>query len=168
QKRDLTVPAAGAGPAGDAVVTRRADLTAAPQSRGNAADTFFVATADDDGNADASHRGGNPGFLKVLSPTRLRWPDYVGNAMFLTLGNLTVNPRAGLLIPDWESGSFLHLTGTAWIDWDPQHAAQVPGAQRLVEFDITEVVEVAAASPLRWGPPAYSRFNPAVQGVPAS
>ncbi|MGW3497930.1 pyridoxamine 5'-phosphate oxidase family protein [Streptomyces sp. NPDC001020] len=168
QKRALTVPAAGAGPAGKTIVNRRAYLTAAQQSQVEAADTFFVATADDDGNADSSHRGGNPGFLKVLSPTRLCWPDYVGNAMFLTLGNLTVNPRAGLLIPDWESGSFLHLTGTAWIDWDPQHAARIPGAQRLVEFDIAEVVEVTAASPLRWGPPAYSRFNPAVQSAQAS
>ncbi|MER8012205.1 pyridoxamine 5'-phosphate oxidase family protein [Streptomyces sp. NPDC094149] len=162
QKRKLTVPATGAGPTGETSASRQPALTAAQQLRITTADTFFVATADERGNADASHRGGNPGFVEVLSPTKLRWPEYAGNAMFMTLGNLLVNPKAGLLIPDWDSGSFLHLTGTASTDWNPEHAAQVPGAQRLVEFDITEVVEVSGASPLRWSAPEYSRFNPAL------
>ncbi|MGP3927205.1 pyridoxamine 5'-phosphate oxidase family protein [Streptomyces sp. 8N616] len=123
-------------------------------------DTFFIATADRNGNADASHRGGNPGFVEVLSSTRLRWPDYVGNAMFGTLGNIECNPAAGLLFPDWETGSTLQLTGTARVDWDPERAAAVPGAQRLVEFAITGVVEIPGSSPLRWSAPVYSRFNP--------
>jgi predicted pyridoxine 5'-phosphate oxidase superfamily flavin-nucleotide-binding protein len=124
------------------------------------ADTFFIATADGAGNADASHRGGDPGFLRPLSATRLRWPDYVGNAMFNTLGNMEVNPRAGLLLPDWNSGTTLQLSGTAHVDWDPERAAAIPGAQRIVEFDIEHVVEIAGASPLRWTAPTYSRFNP--------
>ncbi|MFF7181281.1 pyridoxamine 5'-phosphate oxidase family protein [Streptomyces sp. NPDC008121] len=123
-------------------------------------DTFFIATADRDGNADASHRGGHPGFLQALSPTRLRWPDYVGNAMFGTLGNLEVNPRAGLLLPDWSTGTLLQLTGTATVDWDPGHAAAVPGAQRIVEFTVEHAVQSDHASPLRWTAPQYSRFNP--------
>ncbi|NKZ03126.1 pyridoxamine 5'-phosphate oxidase family protein [Actinomadura latina] len=123
-------------------------------------DTFFIATSDREGNADSSHRGGNPGFMEVVSPTALRWPDYIGNAMFNTLGNLEVQPRAGLLLPDWQTGALLHLTGTARTDWTPAHAAEVPGAQRLVEFTITDVIEVPAAVPLRWTTPAYSRFNP--------
>ncbi|EHR52655.1 pyridoxamine 5'-phosphate oxidase-related, FMN binding protein [Saccharomonospora marina XMU15] len=124
------------------------------------ADTFFIATADRNGNADASHRGGSPSFVEVISSTRLRWPDYVGNAMFATLGNIEVNPAAGLLFPDWETGNTLQLTGTARVDWDPDQAAAFPGAQRLVEFTITEVVEIPGASPLRWSAPVYSRFNP--------
>ncbi|OLF19299.1 pyridoxamine 5'-phosphate oxidase family protein [Actinophytocola xanthii] len=124
------------------------------------ADTFFVATADREGNADASHRGGNPGFVEVLSPTRLRWPDYVGNSMFGTLGNLEVNPAAGLLFPDWETGDTLQLTGTARVDWDARRAAAVPGAQRLVEFTVDEVVQLRGSSPLRWSAPVRSRFNP--------
>ncbi|TQS43689.1 pyridoxamine 5'-phosphate oxidase family protein [Cryptosporangium phraense] len=123
-------------------------------------DTFFVATTDLDGNADASHRGGNPGFLRAVSPRRLRWPDYVGNSMFNTLGNLEVNPRAGLLLPDWTTGTLIHLTGTAVVDWDPGHAAAVPGAQRLVEFTVERVVRVEGGSPLRWSGPEFSRFNP--------
>ncbi|GIF45152.1 pyridoxamine 5'-phosphate oxidase family protein [Actinoplanes xinjiangensis] len=123
-------------------------------------DTFFVATADADGNTDASHRGGNPGFLRALSPTRLRWPDYQGNAMFNTFGNLEVNPRAGLLLPDWATGGLLHLTGSAVVDWDPDHAAAVPGAQRLVDFTVERTVRISGASSLRWSGTEFSRFNP--------
>jgi predicted pyridoxine 5'-phosphate oxidase superfamily flavin-nucleotide-binding protein len=124
------------------------------------ADTFFIATADREGNADASHRGGSPGFLQALTPTRLRWPDYVGNAMFTTLGNLEADPRAGLLLPDWDTGAVLQLTGSATVDWNPGRAAAVPGAQRIVEFTIDHIVHIDRASPLRWTAPAYSRFNP--------
>ena len=123
-------------------------------------DTFFVATTDGEGNADASHRGGNPGFVQVVGPTHLRWPDYPGNSMFNTAGNLEVNPRAGLLLPDWHTGAMLHLTGTAAVDWDPEHAAAVPGAQRLVDFRIEQVVHIGSVSPLRWSEPEPSRFNP--------
>lgn len=134
-------------------------------------DTFFIATADPHGNADASHRGGNPGFLQALGPHRLRWPDYVGNAMFGTLGNIELQPRAGLLLPDWTTGTLLQLTGTATVDWDPDHAADLPGAQRVVEFTIDHVVQTEHASPLRWTAPQYSRFNPPapqpVQGAAA-
>ncbi|WP_151771172.1 pyridoxamine 5'-phosphate oxidase family protein [Streptomyces abyssomicinicus] len=137
-----------------------AALGAAQQAAIVAADTFFVATASVRGDADASHRGGNPGFVQVLSPTLLRWPDYVGNAMFLTLGNLHLRPEAGLLFPDWETGSLLHLTGAARTVWDETETVRHPGAQRLVEFSVAEVREVADGSPLRWSKPQYSRFNP--------
>ncbi|MHA7664494.1 pyridoxamine 5'-phosphate oxidase family protein [Mycolicibacterium sp. HS_4_1] len=118
------------------------------------ANTFFIGSADPDGNADASHRGGNPGFLQVLSPNRLRWPDYRGNSMFMTLGNISANPHCGLLIPDWETGTTLQLTGTAAIIWDE-------GPQCSVEFTVEEVVELTGVSPLRWGPAELSPANPA-------
>ncbi|MFI8194310.1 pyridoxamine 5'-phosphate oxidase family protein [Streptomyces sp. NPDC085946] len=141
-------------------VTDATALDPAQQQAVRAADTFFVATASDRGDADASHRGGNPGFVQVLSPTLLRWPDYVGNAMFLTLGNLLLNASAGLLVPDWQTGTTLHLSGTARTVWDAEEIAKVPGAQRLVEFSVEAVREITAASPLRWTSPGYSRFNP--------
>ncbi|MGA5582902.1 pyridoxamine 5'-phosphate oxidase family protein [Streptomyces thermodiastaticus] len=139
-----------------------AQLPAHLQSLVAGADTFFIATTDRDGHADASHRGGNPGFVQVLSPTRLRWPDYTGNAMFNTLGNLEVDARAGLLFLDWDTGTTVQLTGTARTDWDPAAAAILPGAQRVVEFTVTSVVEIAHASPLRWSAPQLSRSNPPV------
>ncbi|MFF0445309.1 pyridoxamine 5'-phosphate oxidase family protein [Streptomyces sp. NPDC004609] len=150
------------GPGGPAVTDGTA-LDEAQQRAVRAADTFFIATASDRGDTDASHRGGNPGFVEVLSPTLLRWPDYTGNAMFLTLGNLALNPAAGIVLPLWRSGSSLHLSGTARTLWDPEETARVPGAQRLVEFSVEAVREVTAASPLRWSAPAYSRFNPPVR-----
>jgi predicted pyridoxine 5'-phosphate oxidase superfamily flavin-nucleotide-binding protein len=156
QKREPSVRPEG----GAAHVRQSTELTAAQRERIERADTFFIATADDQGNADASHRGGNPGFVRVLSHTRLCWPDYRGNSMFMTLGNLQVDPHAGLLFPDWRTGDLLYLSGTAEVDWAPH--PDVPGAQSLVNLTITDVVAVTGASPLRWTPPDYSRFNPPV------
>lgn len=121
-----------------------------------AADTFFIGSADTEGNTDASHRGGNPSFLQVLSPTRLRWPDYRGNSMFMTLGNISANPRAGLLIPDWDTGTTLQLTGTAEIIWQSE-----PDAQCSIEFTVDEVLELTGVSPLRWSSAELSPANPA-------
>ncbi|MFJ5737162.1 pyridoxamine 5'-phosphate oxidase family protein [Streptomyces microflavus] len=145
-----------------AAVRRGAELTTVQQLTLATSDSFFIATASPDGDADASHRGGNPGFLQVLSPTRLRWPDYAGNAMFLTLGNLELHPQAGLLVPDWETGDLLQLSGTAHTVWDGAEAAAVPGAQRIVEFRIEAVQETRDAVRLRWSDPDFSRFNPPV------
>ncbi|PRH80750.1 pyridoxamine 5-phosphate oxidase [Streptomyces solincola] len=162
QKRNHSRIGPGEGEAAAPVVTNGTALSRAQRQAVRAADTFFVATASDRGDADASHRGGNPGFVQVLSPTLLRWPDYVGNAMFLTLGNLQLNASAGILLPDWETGATLHLSGTARTVWDAEEIAKVAGAQRLVEFSVEAVREITAASPLRWSSPDYSRFNPAV------
>ena len=138
-------------------VVRRADVLDERLQRIVArADTFFIGSADPEGNADASHRGGNPGFLQVLSPNRLRWPDYRGNSMFMTLGNISANPRCGLLIPDWETGTTLQLTGTAEIVWD----GGVAGSQCSVEFTVDEVIELTDVSPLRWGQAELSPANP--------
>ncbi|MDH6127608.1 pyridoxamine 5'-phosphate oxidase family protein [Kitasatospora sp. GP82] len=136
------------------VTSRGTRLTTVQQLTIATADTFFVATASPDGKVDASHRGGNPGFLGVLAPDRLRWPDYPGNNMFMTLGNLELNPSAGLLLPDWETGGALLLTGEARIDWT--------GPARTVDFTVTQVVELAHATPLTWTPPEFSPANPAV------
>ncbi|GAB0108248.1 pyridoxamine 5'-phosphate oxidase family protein [Nocardia sp. JMUB6875] len=134
------------------------ELNTAQQQLVSRADAFFVASADPDGNADASHRGGNPGFLQVLSPTRLRWPDYRGNSMFMTLGNIAADPRCGLLVLDWRTGVTLQLTGTAEITWE--EAVFTPGAQCAIDFTLTEVVEISGATPLRWGEPELSPVNP--------
>lgn len=126
-----------------------------------AADTFFIATQVSGLGTDTSHRGGNPGFVGVAGSRRLTWPDYVGNSMYMTLGNLELDPRCGLLFLDWERGHSLQLTGRARVDWNPDRAAAVPGAQRLVDFDVERVVQIAGGSPLRWSFGKYSRFNPA-------
>lgn len=126
------------------------------------ADTFFIATTAPGAGADASHRGGNPGFVRVR-PGELVWPDYVGNSMFNTLGNIEAYPRAGLTFLEFESGSSLQITGAASIDWDRRRAAEFPGAQRLVRLKVERVV----ASVPRFLPLLelvdYSPFNPPAQ-----
>ncbi|WP_326635752.1 pyridoxamine 5'-phosphate oxidase family protein [Streptosporangium sp. NBC_01755] len=121
------------------------------------ADTFFIATSAPGLGADLSHRGGNPGFVRVMGDRRLVWPDYVGNSMYMTLGNLELDERCGLLFLDWENGDALHLTGRARVDWDP---GGVPGAQRLVGFELDRIIRVQGAGPLRWRLGEYSRHNP--------
>jgi predicted pyridoxine 5'-phosphate oxidase superfamily flavin-nucleotide-binding protein len=125
-------------------------------------DTFFVATRSAEGDSDASHRGGNPGFIEVLGPTSLRWPDYFGNSMMMTLGNLQQDPAAGLLIVDWTTGTTLQLAGSARVDWDPASAARMPGAERVVEFEVSDVLQVDEAVPLHWGSPEPSPANPSL------
>lgn len=146
-------------PGPPATATRSRALTAAQQTWIGAADTFFLATRSAAGDADVSHRGGNPGFVQVLSDTELRWPDYAGNAMLMTLGNLQQDRAAGLLLIG-DDGATLQLTGTATVDW--QGADQLPGAQRLVQFHLQEAVQTEHAHPLIWTAPGYSRHNPPV------
>ncbi|MBA0044930.1 pyridoxamine 5'-phosphate oxidase family protein [Mycobacteroides sp. LB1] len=153
-RRDIS----GIGPGLPGEPRRATSLNDEQQRTISRADTFIIGTADGEGNADASHRGGNPGFLQVLSPNELRWPDYLGNSMFMTLGNLHVDPQCGLLIPNWHTGSAVQLTGTARLNWDEGTFA--PGAQCSVDFTIDEVVETINASPLRWGEAEPSPANP--------
>jgi predicted pyridoxine 5'-phosphate oxidase superfamily flavin-nucleotide-binding protein len=80
------------------------------------ADTFFLGTTHPERGTDASHRGGTPGFVRVEG-NRLWWPDYPGNLMFNSFGNLAVNPEAALLFIDFGTGSILQLSGTAGIKW---------------------------------------------------
>jgi predicted pyridoxine 5'-phosphate oxidase superfamily flavin-nucleotide-binding protein len=117
------------------------------------ADTFFVGTTDVDSAADASHRGGAPGFVQVVGPDHLRFPDYRGNSMYMTLGNLDRRPAIGLLFVDWEAGGTLQLTGTASVDHDLARARALdPKARRLVDVTVTGVVELPGRSPLSWRP----------------
>src|SRR5215510_13199711 len=75
---------------------------------------FFLATADAEGRPDCSFKGGPVGFVRVIGPSELAFPDYDGNGMFKSLGNLTVNPRIGLLFIDiHEKPRRLRVNGTA-------------------------------------------------------
>ena len=76
---------------------------------------FFIATADAHGQPDCSYKGGLPGFVRVLDDTTLAIPDYDGNGMYRTWGNVLVNPQVGLLFPDFEQPKRLRVNGTARI-----------------------------------------------------
>ncbi|MEM7687375.1 MAG: pyridoxamine 5'-phosphate oxidase family protein, partial [Pseudomonadota bacterium] len=118
-------------------------------------DTMFLGTGQrQDGDHasngfDASHRGGERGFVAVIDDRHLHIPDYAGNNFFNTIGNLLENPRIGLVFVDFESGGLLHVSGTAKIDWTPADSRD-PGARRMIEMTVEAVVERPAALSLRW------------------
>ncbi|MEM7532163.1 MAG: pyridoxamine 5'-phosphate oxidase family protein [Chloroflexota bacterium] len=142
------------------VTGRSTTLTASQQKWIAHADTFFIATAAVESGADVSHRGGNPGFVQVVGSNNLLFPDYQGNMMFNTLGNLVTNPHAGLLFFDFDQGKLLQLTGKAEIIWDEAQIAAVVGAERLVSYEVTAVVESECAMPFEWKFQSYSPANP--------
>ena len=136
-------------------------LSGADHALISAADTFFIATvnAREDARhakgADVSHRGGKPGFVQIEGDT-LTMPDFVGNFLFNTMGNLLVEPRAGLLFIDWETGLLLHLAGKAEVIWDGAELRAFAGAERLLRFHVERVVRRPAALPLRFSAAGYS------------
>jgi predicted pyridoxine 5'-phosphate oxidase superfamily flavin-nucleotide-binding protein len=147
-------------PGADTAAARTAELSDGQRQLIARADTFFIATDHPESGADISHRGGNPGFVRVIDGRRLAIPDYSGNNMFNTLGNIVANPRVGMLFIGFESGRTLQLTGRAAIDWDSARAASLAGAERVVDFEIDEVLDNSHGFPLRYEFREYSHFNP--------
>lgn len=119
--------------------TYRAALTDRDRAFVEAADMFFLATADGHGAPDCSYKGGEPGFIKVISETEIAWADYDGNGQFRSLGNLVVNPAVALLFIDWGKPARLRLHGRARVVFDDPLLASIPGGQALVRVDVERV-----------------------------
>jgi len=123
-------------------------------------DTLFIATqappvaGDPDvttgRGADVSHRGGRAGFVKIEDERTFLVPDFTGNFFFMTMGNLQLNPRAGVLFIDFDSGDLLTLTGTAEVVWGGEALAAFDGAERAWRFRIESGWRLRNALPLRW------------------
>lgn len=124
------------------------------------ADTFFIASAHPRQGVDVSHRGGPPGFVNLGEDGALLAPEYAGNNFFNTLGNLLVDPRAGLLFLDFESGNRLHVAVRARALWEPRLVSRHEGALRLLHFEVLQVRRIEGRLPLRWGPPEMSPYLP--------
>lgn len=114
RRQDHAVPGPPLPPAHES-----AFLKPAHQQLIERSDRMFVATRHPAAGADASHKGGPPGFVRIVTPTRLRFPDYPGNNMFNTLGNLIVSPGIGLLFHDFGRPASLQVTGTARVGFRP-------------------------------------------------
>jgi len=115
------------------------------------ADTVFVGSLHPRRGVDASHRGGPPGFIRVIDATTLRVPDYRGNSMFLTLGNYEVDPRASLAVLDFDGSRIVSFSGEARLDFgldDPRHPTG--GTGRYWELNVREWVQFELPSGLRW------------------
>jgi predicted pyridoxine 5'-phosphate oxidase superfamily flavin-nucleotide-binding protein len=127
--------------------------SAAPQARGHAG-------AD---GVDVSHRGGKPGFVQhtiegnaAAACSVLTIPDFRGNFLFQTLGNIVAYPRAGLLFADPGNGDVLQLTGSAEVIWDGPQVEAFAGAQRLLRVRVEQGWWMPAALPLRWSALEYA------------
>ncbi|HIB63661.1 MAG TPA: flavin-nucleotide-binding protein [Phycisphaerales bacterium] len=118
-------------------------------------DTFFIASSFEEQGVDMSHRGGRPGFVKVEDNT-LIFPDFSGNNLLNTIGNLVANPRAGLLFLDYEKGDILHLTTTTNIIWEGPEVEAFEGARRLVRLQVEEWRLIKNSLPFAWVLEEYS------------
>ena len=142
--------AASSGAAGIRQARWGGTLTAADVTLIRSADTFLLGTTHPERGNDASHRGGPAGFVRVAArtgpgdggdPVELWWPDYPGNNMFNSLGNLAVDPTAALWFADFATGQSLHLSGAATLDWSaPSGAGDDGGTGRRVRFAVHTAV----------------------------
>lgn len=117
------------------------------------ADCFYVASyivRDGARQVDVSHRGGKPGFVRIDEEGVLTIPDFSGNLFFNTLGNMLVNPRAGLTFIDFDSGDLLQMNGQAQIILDSPEIAAFQGVERLWRFTPQRIIRRQKAIPLRW------------------
>jgi len=103
-----------------------------------------------------SHRGGKPGFVKVDDDRSFVFPDYSGNNHYNTIGNITLNPQAGFLFIDFEVGDVVYMTGEVEIVWEGEELHAFKGAERLIRFNVEEVIRVEGSLPLRFDFADYS------------
>ncbi len=102
-------------------------------------DMFFLATADAEGRPNCSYKGGDPGFIRVLDPQTLAFPNYDGNGMYLSMGNTLANPEVGLLFIDFEKQKRMRLNGTARIEPAGSVEPAYPEAQFVVKVNVRQV-----------------------------
>lgn len=121
---------------------------------------FFLATADADGRPDCSYKGGMPGFVRVVNDRTVAWPDYDGNGMFRSLGNLLVNPRVGLLFVDFERPRRVRVNGIASIAERDPLLAEFPGAQMIVRVEAERVFPNCPRYIHRWSLVEHSTYAP--------
>jgi predicted pyridoxine 5'-phosphate oxidase superfamily flavin-nucleotide-binding protein len=119
---------------------RRERFNAADKAFVEESPFFFLATADASGQPDCSFKGGLPGFVQIAAPDLLIFPDYDGNGMFRSLGNIRANPKVGLLFMRiGEKPGRLRINGAAEIAFEDPSLAAFPGAQMLIKVTPTDI-----------------------------
>lgn len=102
-------------------------------------DMFFLATTDEHGRPNVSYKGGDPGFVRVVDDRTLAFPNYNGNGMYLSMGNLSQNANVGMLFIDFEGRDRLRVNGEASIDFDDELGSMWPEAQFVVRVAAREI-----------------------------
>ena len=129
-------------------------------------DTFFLATADEQGRPNCSYKGGEPGFVRVLDKHTVAFPNYDANGMYLSSGNVLVNPNVGMLFIDFERGQRLRLNGVASIDEHDELMRHYSEAQLVVRVQAREVFPNCPRYIHKYRLVERSRFVPK-EGCPA-
>lgn len=125
-------------------------------------DMFFLSSSTIE-DMDTNHRGGPTGFVRILSDTEIVYPEYSGNRLYQSLGNLQMNPKIGITFPDYESGNILYTTGTAEILVLEDAAKLLPGSNLAVKVKIEEARLVEGGLPFRGIRKIPSPYNPLVR-----
>ncbi len=180
QTRDIEVLPDSASPQAEKKIEQGHRLDAQAQQLIQQSDTLFIATAYGSDQAstdtpgadpsskmknpafgtDVSHRGGKPGFVRVENDQTVIFPDFTGNFIFNTVGNILVNPKAGLLFIDYKTRDLLYLTGRAEIIWDGDEVQAFLGAERFIRVFIEEWQRVEASLPLWF---TFGEYSPILQ-----
>lgn len=129
-------------------------------------DMFFLTTSVTE-DMDTNHRGGPAGFTRILSDTEIIYPEYSGNRLYQSLGNLLINPKIGVTFPNYETGDVLYITGSTEVLVGGEAASLLPGSNLAVKIKIGEVRLVAQGLPLRGTRKIPSPYNPLVRTLPS-
>jgi predicted pyridoxine 5'-phosphate oxidase superfamily flavin-nucleotide-binding protein len=125
-------------------------------------DMFFLATVDQQGHPNCSYKGGDPGFVKVVDERTVAFPNYDGNGMYLSMGNITSTGEVGMLFIDFTTGNRLRLNGTASVDFSDPLLPDYPEAQFVVRVTAREVFPNCPRYIHRYEKSERSRFVPRV------
>jgi uncharacterized protein len=127
----------------------------------DAAPMFWLATADADGFPDVSYKGGLPGFVRVVGPSEIAFPNYDGNGMYKSLGNVLVNPKVGLLFMRWtEQPRRIRVQGRASLHWEDELLGEWEGAQFVVRVQAERIFLNCPRYLHRWELVEYSAYAP--------
>jgi predicted pyridoxine 5'-phosphate oxidase superfamily flavin-nucleotide-binding protein len=102
-------------------------------------DLFFLATADAAGRPNCSYKGGDPGFVRVLDPRTLAFPNYDGNGMYLSMGNIALTGQVGMLFIDFETPHRMRVQGTATVSATDPLLATYKDAELIVRVAVSDV-----------------------------
>lgn len=145
-------------------VTVASALSAEHQAFIEARDMVFLTTIDHRGFPTCSYKGGAPGFVRVVDENTLILPSYDGNGMYLSAGNVSANPKVGLLFIDFESPHRVRVHGSAALVIDKERLVAFPGAELLIAINILEVFVNCPRYVHRYQRVAASRFIPSAEG----
>jgi predicted pyridoxine 5'-phosphate oxidase superfamily flavin-nucleotide-binding protein len=164
-------------------VTVRQSFTAEDRAFIERSPMFFLATADAEGRPDCSYKGGLPGFVRLVDDRTLAFPDYDGNGMYRSLGNLEVNPNVALLFIDFTQPKRLRVNGLATLGRDDALIPAFPGAVFVVRVAATHIFpncpryvhRMSLAEPSTYAPrenyeppvPAWKTFDTFRDALPA-